>query len=145
MAGPVKTAKTATTAKTGKKAAEAAAPVKGAKPTTPTTVLTDLERTRINSLIPHPSDFAHVSKTHGQAHVGRTMVHAFRFIDATGNSDEASRLWGAVYLHDLARTHDGFDEVHGMHAVIFPARPFVAGWAADESTMPSNADMPKHV
>jgi hypothetical protein len=33
-------------------------------------------------------------------------------------TDEASRLWGAVYLHDLARTHDGFDEVHGMHAVM---------------------------
>lgn len=33
-------------------------------------------------------------------------------------TEEASRLWGAVYLHDLARTHDGFDEVHGMHAVM---------------------------
>ena len=118
MAGPVKNATTATpakNAKTAKKAAEAAALAKGAKPAT---VLSDLERTRINSLIPHPSDFAHVSKTHGQAHVGRVMVHAFRLIDATGNTEEASRLWGAVYLHDLARTHDGFDEVHGMHAVM---------------------------
>lgn len=33
-------------------------------------------------------------------------------------AEEASRLWGAVYLHDIARTHDGFDEVHGMHAVM---------------------------
>lgn len=78
----------------------------------------DLEKTRLNALIPHPSDFAHSSKTHGQAHVGRVMIHAFRLIDATGLADEASRLWGAVYLHDLARTHDGFDEVHGMHAVM---------------------------
>jgi len=72
----------------------------------------------LNALIPHPSDFAHPSKIHGQAHVGRVMVHAFRLIEATGMADEASRLWGAVYLHDLARTHDGFDEVHGMHAVM---------------------------
>jgi hypothetical protein len=46
------------------------------------------------------------------------MVHAFRLIEATGLTDEGSRLWGAVYLHDLARTHDGFCEVHGMHAVL---------------------------
>lgn len=72
----------------------------------------------MNALIPHPSDFAHPSKIHGQAHVGRVMIHAFRLIEATGAVEEASRLWGAVYLHDLARTHDGFDEVHGMHAVM---------------------------
>jgi hypothetical protein len=46
------------------------------------------------------------------------MVHAFRLIEATGLTDEGSRLWGAVYLHDLARTHDGFCEVHGMHSVL---------------------------
>ena len=72
----------------------------------------------MNALIPHPSDFAHPSKTHGQAHVGRVMIHAFRLIEATGMTEEASRLWGAVYVHDLARTNDGFDEVHGMHAVM---------------------------
>jgi len=72
----------------------------------------------LNALIPHPTDFAHASKIHGQAHVGRVMIHAFRLIEATGLTEEASRLWGAVYLHDLARTHDGFDEVHGMHAVM---------------------------
>jgi len=103
VAGPAKTPKTAKSAKI-------------VKPTGP--VLGDAERKSLNSLIPHPSDFAHVSKTHGQAHVGRVMVHAFRLIDAIGLPEEASRLWGAVYLHDLARTHDGFDEVHGMHAVM---------------------------
>jgi hypothetical protein len=46
------------------------------------------------------------------------MVHAFRLIEATGHKDDASRLWGAVYLHDLARTHDGFCEVHGRDAVL---------------------------
>ena len=72
----------------------------------------------MNALIPHPTDFAHASRTHGQAHVARVMVHAFRLIEATGLTDEASRLWGAVYLHDLARTHDGFCEVHGRDAVL---------------------------
>jgi hypothetical protein len=72
----------------------------------------------LNALIPHPADFAHASRTHGQGHVARVMVHAFRLIEATGLVDEGSRLWGAVYLHDLARTHDGFCEVHGMHAVM---------------------------
>ena len=72
----------------------------------------------VNSLIPHPTDFAHASRTHGQAHVARVMIHAFRLIEATGHRDDASRLWGAVYLHDLARTHDGFCEVHGRDAVL---------------------------
>lgn len=72
----------------------------------------------MNSLIPHPTDFVHASRTHGQSHVARVMIHAFRLIEATGHRDEASRLWGAVYLHDLARTHDGFCEVHGRDAVL---------------------------
>ena len=46
------------------------------------------------------------------------MIHAFRLIEALGHRDDASRLWGAVYLHDLARTHDGFCEVHGRDAVL---------------------------
>lgn len=46
------------------------------------------------------------------------MIHAFRLIEATGKAEEGARLWGAVYLHDLARTHDGFDEVHGRDAVL---------------------------
>ena len=72
----------------------------------------------MNSLIPHPTDFAHASRTHGQGHVARVMIHAFRLIDATGQVEEGSRVWGAVYLHDLARTHDGFCEVHGRDAVL---------------------------
>jgi hypothetical protein len=72
----------------------------------------------LNALIPHPTDFAHPSRTHGQGHVARVMIHAFRLIEATGKAEEGARLWGAVYLHDLARTHDGFDEVHGRDAVL---------------------------
>lgn len=45
------------------------------------------------------------------------MVHAFRLIEATGLNEEAYRLWAAVYLHDLARTHDGECHEHGANAV----------------------------
>ena len=44
------------------------------------------------------------------------MVHAFRLIEATGLSEEAVRLWACVYLHDLARTHDGRCRRHGADA-----------------------------
>ena len=45
------------------------------------------------------------------------MVHALRLIEATGWEHEASRLWAAVYLHDLERTHDGKCLYHGANAV----------------------------
>src|SRR5262245_35499558 len=45
------------------------------------------------------------------------MVHAFRLIEATGWRDEAPRLGAAVYLHDLARTHDVRCYRHGADAV----------------------------
>jgi len=68
-------------------------------------------------LVPPPALFLHPSLIHGQAHVARVMVHAFRLIAATGWSEEARRLWAAVYLHDLARTHDDVCYVHGRRAV----------------------------
>ena len=67
-------------------------------------------------LAPAPDLFPHPSTLHGQAHVSRVMVHAFRLIEATGWTDEAPRLWAAVYLHDLARTHDGVCYRHGGDA-----------------------------
>lgn len=45
------------------------------------------------------------------------MVHAFRLVEATGWADEAPRLWAAVYLHDIARTHDGVCYRHGGDAM----------------------------
>jgi hypothetical protein len=45
------------------------------------------------------------------------MVHAFRLISVTGWIEEAPRLWAAVYLHDLARTHDGVCHRHGADAM----------------------------
>lgn len=68
-------------------------------------------------LIPTPDLFVHPSRIHGQRHVARVMIHAFRLIEATGLTHLATRLWGAVYLHDLARTHDGVCHRHGADAV----------------------------
>src|SRR6476660_7026349 len=68
-------------------------------------------------IAPGPSLFTHRSTLHGQSHVARVMVHAFRLIEATGWTTEAPRLWAAVYLHDLARTHDGVCYRHGGDAM----------------------------
>src|SRR5690348_7499751 len=68
-------------------------------------------------LAPSTSLFTHASTIHGQAHVSRVIVHAFRLIVATGWTGEAPRLWAAVYLHDLARTHDGVCYRHGGDAM----------------------------
>jgi hypothetical protein len=71
----------------------------------------------VDALVPLPGQFRHHSMLHGQAHVARVMVHAFRLLRATGHTAETARVWGAVYLHDLARTHDGCCERHGADAV----------------------------
>lgn len=71
----------------------------------------------LNELAPKPHLFSHPSTVHGQSHVARVMVHAFRLIEATGWHEEAARLWAAVYLHDLARTHDGACQRHGADAM----------------------------
>jgi hypothetical protein len=63
--------------------------------------------------VPTPDLFWHPSSLHGQAHVSRVMVHATRLIDATGHHALAPRLWAAVFLHDLARRHDGVCHRHG--------------------------------
>jgi hypothetical protein len=44
------------------------------------------------------------------------MVHAIRLVEATGRHEHAARLWAAVFLHDLARTHDGLCYRHGPDA-----------------------------
>lgn len=71
----------------------------------------------IDPFVPLPQHFRHASRVHGQAHVARVMVHALRLIEATGWEHEAARLWAAVYLHDLERTHDGPCQRHGAAAV----------------------------
>jgi hypothetical protein len=67
-------------------------------------------------IVPAPDLFLHRSVLHGQAHVARVLVHALRLIEATGFIDETARLWAAVYLHDLARMHDGRSRSHGKDA-----------------------------
>ena len=69
------------------------------------------------TLAPPPSLFTHASTLHGQSHVARVMIHAFRLIEVTKWTEEAPRLWAAVYLHDLARTHDGVCYRHGGDAM----------------------------
>jgi len=58
-------------------------------------------------ILPLPELFRHRSHLHGQAHVARVMVHAIRLIDATAQHSLGPQLWASVFLHDLARTHDG--------------------------------------
>jgi len=67
-------------------------------------------------MLPHPELFLYQSTLHGQAHVGRVMIHALRLVEATGFTDCACPLWAAVYLHDIARVHDGRSKGHGADA-----------------------------
>lgn len=68
------------------------------------------------ALVPHPHHFRTRSHVHGQDHVARVMTHAFRLVRATGLRQSAAALWGAVYLHDLERRHDGVCHEHGRWA-----------------------------
>jgi hypothetical protein len=45
------------------------------------------------------------------------MTLAFALLDLVEAPAEAPRLWGAVYLHDVARTHDGRCHQHGTNAI----------------------------
>jgi hypothetical protein len=70
----------------------------------------------VERMIPLPDLFWHRSTLHGQGHVARVMVHAMRLIEATGQREHATLLWASVFLHDLARHHDGVCHVHGAAA-----------------------------
>lgn len=67
-------------------------------------------------MVPLPELFWYPSTLHGQAHVTRVMVHAIRLVAATGSHELGPRLWAAVFLHDLARTHDNVCHHHGADA-----------------------------
>lgn len=73
-------------------------------------------------MLPPPGLFLHRSWLHGPAHVGRVMIHALRLVEATGLADATPPLWAAVYLHDIARTHDGWESEHGPNACARLAR-----------------------
>ncbi len=67
-------------------------------------------------MVPPPQLFLHESTLHGQAHVARVLVHALRLLEATGQEELTPQLWAAVYLHDVARRHDGVCRRHGRDA-----------------------------
>jgi len=67
-------------------------------------------------LVPPPDLFTFHTHLHGQPHVARVLVHAFRLIAATGFVEETARLWAAVYVHDIGRTQDGQCPGHGAEA-----------------------------
>lgn len=71
----------------------------------------------LHELLPAASLFTHASRLHGRAHVARTLIHAFILITMRDHQKDAPPLWTAVYLHDLARTHDGKCHSHGADAV----------------------------
>lgn len=71
----------------------------------------------LEELVPSPDLFLHESYIHGQLHVARVMVHAFALLELTDSAKYAAPLWAAVYLHDLARVHDGVCHRHGANAV----------------------------
>lgn len=70
----------------------------------------------LERLAPLPEDFRHPSRIHGQEHVSRVMIHAFLLLELTQQQHLATTLWASVYLHDLARTHDGLCYRHGGDA-----------------------------
>lgn len=67
-------------------------------------------------LVPAPEFFWHPSRIHGQEHVSRVMIHASLLLQLTGKRHLSRPLWASVYLHDLARTHDGRCYRHGADA-----------------------------
>lgn len=69
----------------------------------------------LDDLVPLPEAFRHRSGLHGQEHVARVMIFAFLLLEARGDRENALCLWACVYLHDLARTHDGWAPEHGAH------------------------------
>ena len=70
----------------------------------------------LDRVVPLPELFRHRSTLHGQAHVARVMIHAMRLVEATGTQSYGPQLWASVFLHDLARTHDGVCHRHGADA-----------------------------
>ena len=60
--------------------------------------------------------FDHPSLLHGILHTYRVMVHALKLGLLTGKIEEARNSFFAAYIHDMARTHDGYCTRHGSDA-----------------------------
>ena len=74
-------------------------------------------RLPIERLVPDEELFAQASDIHGQRHVARVVILGFVLVDRLNLPDDAPRLWAAIYLHDLGRTHDGRCYEHGRLAM----------------------------
>lgn len=69
-------------------------------------------------LLPDESLFTHNPRgIHGVGHVRRVMMHARNLVVALNDPLAWPSLRAAVYLHDIARTHDGRCEKHGADAI----------------------------
>lgn len=77
--------------------------------------------------VPLPELFLHPSRIHGQDHVARVQILGRAVLALHPHLKHLELpLWASVYLHDLARTHDGRCTRHGGKAVARYARlPYV--------------------
>ena len=71
----------------------------------------------LSEMAPPPGLFLHPSTLHGQVHVARVLIHATLLATRLGMDHQRKRLWASVYLHDIARRHDGVCHEHGARAI----------------------------
>lgn len=63
-----------------------------------------------------PDQFERESKIHGIKHTYRVMLHCLRLGVKTGMTKKAKIAFFGAYIHDMARTHDGYCTIHGADA-----------------------------
>lgn len=71
----------------------------------------------LEDMVPHPEDFLHHSRIHGQAHVARVVIHTLLLVKMLGMEDRSASSWAAAYIHDIGRRHDGGCRRHGRDAL----------------------------
>lgn len=60
--------------------------------------------------------FDHLSQLHGVMHTYRVMIHCLRLGVLTGKIAKAKTAFYGAYIHDMARTNDGYCTKHGADA-----------------------------
>ncbi|MDK9700952.1 MAG: hypothetical protein OEM52_12460 [bacterium] len=71
----------------------------------------------LNELIPPVSLFSHHGTLHDRRHIGRVLINAWMLLDLLQKKEYTIPLWATVYLHDIAREHDGVSYHHGQDAI----------------------------
>lgn len=61
--------------------------------------------------------FDHPSRIHGRGHTYRVMVHVYRLAGSLDLAELLRPALAAVYIHDMARRHDGYCDRHGAWSV----------------------------